>query len=98
MPAYIIVEVSVHNRERYEEYKKLTPLSLKPYHGKFIVRGGKTETLEGDWQPERLVILEFPTADLARNWWSSQEYAPAKKLRYQIATSRMILVEGVLPS
>jgi uncharacterized protein (DUF1330 family) len=94
MPAYIIVEVDVHNPEAYEDYKKLTPASLQPFNGKFIVRGGAAETLEGDWQAKRIVVLEFPNKDLAKNWWSSEEYAPAKALRQRTATTRMILVEG----
>jgi uncharacterized protein (DUF1330 family) len=94
MPAYIIVEVDIHDAVQYEEYKKLTPASLIPYQGKFIVRGGDTETLEGEWQPNRIVVLEFPTKDLAKQWWLSSEYAPAKSLRQRTATTKMILVDG----
>lgn len=94
MPAYIVVEVDVHNPTEYEDYKKLTPGSLKNYQGKFIVRGGKTETLEGDWSPKRFVMLEFPTVVLAKAWWASEEYAPAKALRQRTASSKMIVVEG----
>ncbi len=78
MPAYVIAEVSIHDPEEYEDYKKLTPLSIKPFDGKFIVRGGKTETLEGDWNPERIVVLEFPNLEKAKAWWNSDEYAPPK--------------------
>ncbi len=81
MPAYIIAEVSIHNPVEYEDYKKLTPQSLKPFDGKFIVRGGKTETMEGDWNPERVVVIEFPTVHQAKAWWNSEGYAPAKALR-----------------
>jgi len=95
MSAYIIVDVAVHNVENYEGYKKLTPASLIPYQGKFIVRGGATETLEGDWQPGRFVMLEFPNAELARQWWHSTEYAPAKNIRQRAASTKMILAEGV---
>ena len=94
MPAYIIVEVSIQNQSEYEDYKKLTPPSLVPFYGKFIVRGGKTETLEGDWNPERIVVLEFPTVEKAKAWWSSEQYAPAKALRNRTAKTRMILVPG----
>lgn len=94
MPAYIIVEVEVHDPVQYEDYKKLTPISLANYQGKFIVRGGKTETLEGGWDPQRIVVLEFPNSMLAKNWWASEEYAPAKALRHRTAKSKMILVEG----
>ena len=94
MPAYIIVDVTIHNPSGYEDYKKLTPDSLKKYQGKFIVRGGPTETLEGNWQPGRMVVLEFPTVELAKAWWSSSEYTPAKELRQRNADTKMILVEG----
>jgi uncharacterized protein (DUF1330 family) len=94
MPAYVIVEVDVQNPTEYEDYKKQTPGSLLPFQGKFIVRGGKTETLEGDWNPKRIVVLEFPSLELAKKWWSSEEYAPAKALRQRTAKTRMIAVEG----
>jgi uncharacterized protein (DUF1330 family) len=94
MPAYIVVDVSIHNAENYEDYKKLTPASIAAYGGKFIVRGGKTETLEGDWQPGRMVVIEFPTVERAKQWWASDEYAPAKALRQANAETKMILLEG----
>jgi uncharacterized protein (DUF1330 family) len=94
MPAYIIVEVEIHDPKEYEEYRKLTPLTLEKYQGKFIVRGGKTETLEGGWNPQRIVVLQFPTMELAKQWWASEEYAPARAIRYRTATSRMIAIEG----
>ncbi len=95
MPAYIIVEVKVNDPIAYEDYRKLTAGTLPAYQGKFIVRGGKTECLEGDWNPERFVMLEFPTVALAKAWWSSPEYTEAKQIRYKHATSRMIVVEGI---
>jgi uncharacterized protein (DUF1330 family) len=95
MPAYVIVDIKITDPEEYEEYKKLTPSSITAFDGKFIVRGGKTEDLEGDWQPERIVILEFPTVERARQWWNSSEYAPAKNIRQKSATTKMIIVEGV---
>ncbi len=94
MPAYIIVDVTIHNAENYEGYKKLTPASVAAYDGKFIVRGGATEKLEGDWQPGRVVVLEFPTIERARQWWASEEYAPAKAIRQANAETKMILIEG----
>ena len=94
MKAYIIVDVKITDEARYEDYKKLTPGSLVPFDGKFIVRGGSTETLEGTWQPGRIVILEFPSKEKARAWWSSDGYAPAKALRQSASITRMIMVEG----
>ena len=94
MAAYIIVDITIHNPGNYEAYKKLTPPSLIPYEGKFIVRGGATETLEGDWKPERFVILEFPSVEKAKDWWNSEEYGPAKALRQVNAETKMIVAEG----
>lgn len=95
MAAYIVVQISIHDPEKYERYKKLTPLSLSAFGGRFIVRGGPTETLEGTWTPERFVVLEFPDAEAARAWWSSDEYAEAKALRQSIAHTEMLLAEGL---
>jgi uncharacterized protein (DUF1330 family) len=94
MKAYIIVDVNIKDPVRYEDYKKMTPGSLVPYEGKFIVRGGPTETLEGDWTPGRIVLVEFPSVEKAKAWWSSEGYAPAKALRQATAETKMILVEG----
>lgn len=94
MKAYIIVDVNITDPARYEDYKKLTPGSLIPYDGKFIVRGGTAETLEGSWKPGRVVVLEFPSLEKAKAWWSSEGYAPAKALRQSASTTQMIVVEG----
>ena len=90
MKAYVIVDVKIHDPNRYEDYKKLTPASLVPFDGKFVVRGGPVETLEGDWDPGRIVVLEFPS----KEWWSSAGYAPAKAIRQATSKTKMILVEG----
>jgi uncharacterized protein (DUF1330 family) len=95
MAAYIVTEVDVRDAERYEDYKRLVPPTLDGYGGRFVVRGGAAETLEGDWSPRRIVVLEFPSAEKAKEWWGSPEYAPAKELRQATAHTRMILVEGV---
>ena len=94
MAAYIIVDVVIQDPQRYEDYKKLTPASLIPFDGKFIVRGGKTQTLEGDWTPGRIVVVEFPSVEKAKAWWSSDTYAPAKAIRQAASITRMLLVEG----
>lgn len=95
MPAYILVDVDVKDAGRYEEYKRLAPPLIAAYGGRYLVRGGPVEQLEGSWRPRRLVVLEFPTAERARTWWGSPEYAEAKALRHATADSHMILVEGV---
>jgi uncharacterized protein (DUF1330 family) len=94
MKAYIIVDVTVTDPERYEAYKKLTPASLEKFEGRFIVRGGHTETLEGEWKPGRIVILEFPSLEKAKAWWGSPEYGPAKSIRQSASLTKMIVAEG----
>ena len=94
MRAYVVVEIDVHDPKGFETYKGLSPAGVAAYGGTYLVRGAKTTTLEGTWDPKRFVILEFPTADKARAWWNSPEYAPAKALRQKCATTQMLLVEG----
>jgi uncharacterized protein (DUF1330 family) len=95
MSAYVIVDVSIHDDERYEDYKKLTPAAVAAYEGRFVVRGGQSETLEGEWSPGRIVILEFPTVDRAKEWWNSPMYTEAKLIRQEAATTKMIVVAGI---
>jgi uncharacterized protein (DUF1330 family) len=95
MSAYIVVEVEVHDPQRYENYKAMVPSSLKEFGGRFLVRGGKVETLEGDWSPQRFVMVEFPSVEQAKAWWDSAGYAEAKALRQATATTQMIVVAGV---
>ena len=94
MAAYVIVEISIHDLDTYREYTLLTPQSIADRGGRFAVRGGQAESLEGDWHPERIVVLEFPDLDRARKWYDSQAYAEAKKLRQRSAKTKMILVPG----
>ena len=95
MPAYIVVQIDVKDPETYDEYKSLAPPSIERYGGKYIVRGGQVETLEGSWMPHRFVVLEFPDTGSARAWWASPEYADAKALRQRAAGTEMILVAGL---
>ncbi len=94
MPAYVIVEIAIHDQKEYDEYKKLTPASIAAFGGRFIVRGAKTETLEGEWNPERIVVLEFPSVEIAKEWWNSEEYTKAKIIRQRAAHTKMLVVEG----
>jgi len=95
MPAYVVVDIEIRDAATYEEYKRLAPPSIAAYGGRYVARGGATTTLEGEWEPTRLVILEFPTAERARAWWGSAEYAAAKSLRQASANTDMVLVEGL---
>jgi uncharacterized protein (DUF1330 family) len=95
MPAYVIVDISISDPTTYERYKELAPPSIAEYGGRYIARGGATTVLEGEWAPERLVILEFPTAAQAQAWWASDSYAEAKALRQSCASARMVVVDGL---
>jgi len=95
MHAFVIVEIEVHDPETYENYRSLASASVEAYGGKFLARGGATESLEGDWTPERIVVLEFPSLARARQWWASPEYSDAKAIRMQAARTRMIATEGI---
>lgn len=95
MTAYVIVDINVTDPARYEEYKQLAAPTVELYGGKYIARGGKTETLEGDWSPTRLVILQFDNSEQAKNWLNSTEYSQARALRHETAISQMVVIEGV---
>ena len=95
MTAYVIVDINVTDPVRYEEYKGLAAPTVELYGGKYIARGGKTEALEGDWSPTRLVILQFDSMEQAKKWLNSTEYSAARKLRHETAISNMVVIEGV---
>ncbi len=95
MSAYIVVQVNVEDAAKYEEYKKHVPATIEAYGGRFLVRGGETEVLEGDWNPGRFVILEFDSVERAKEWWSSEEYRGPKELRQQASKANLIVAAGV---
>ena len=94
MPAYVIVEIEIIDPVGYEEYKKQAADTVHKYGGKYIARGGKTEVLEGDWEPKRIVILQFDSMARAKQWLECEEYREPRKLRHKTARTKMILVEG----
>src|SRR5256885_9178191 len=94
MPAYIAVDIVIDDPSTYERYKQLAPPSIAKYGGRYLLRGGTATPLEGDWSPARFVILEFASADVARQWWSSPEYAEAKALRQSCARTQMLVLDG----
>ena len=95
MSAYVVVQIEVHDPEAFEEYRALVSSTVEAYGGRYVVRGGTIETLEGDWKPPRFVILEFESMERAKAWWSSEEYRVPKELRHKAASSQMIVAEGV---
>ncbi len=94
MAAYLIAEIDVTDRQLFETYKQLAARAVALYGGKYLVRGGAVETLEGGWSPARIVVVEFEDAAKAREWWDSPDYAEAKQLRRRCARAEMIIVEG----
>ena len=95
MPAYVVVEIEVNDPTKYEKYKQLAPPSIRKYGGRYLVRGGAVETLEGEWTPKRFVILEFDSMQQAKAWWGSPEYREAKLLRQASARTKMICGQGL---
>ena len=95
MPAYVILGITVTNPDLFEEYKKIAPATIGVSGGRYIARGGKAETLEGDWIPNRVVILEFENSEIAKNWLNSPEYREARSMRLQAATSNTSVEGGV---
>jgi len=94
MTAYVIGEIEVTDPATYEEYRRQVMAVVTKYGGKFIVRGGEVETLEGGWAPKRFVALEFPSMEQAQKWYRSPEYAPLIALRKKASRGKLILVEG----
>ena len=95
MPAYVIVQTDITDPERYEEYKAASPTAIAAGGGRFLVRGGELVVLEGDWQPSRLVVLEFEDLAAAKRWYDSEVYQEAKKLRKGAAHLNVVAVQGV---
>ncbi len=95
MPAYVIAEVDVTDPEQYARYGAAVPVTLEAHGGRFVARGGETVALEGDWQPKRIVVVEFKDLEAAQRWYESPEYHGAREIREGAAVMRMIAVAGV---
>ena len=95
MSAYVVVDIEVTDPVRYATYKEMAGPTLAPYGGRYLVRGGAVEQLEGEWMPKRFVVVEFPSVERAKAWHDSPEYRDARALRNETANSKMIVVQGV---
>ena len=95
MRGYVVVNITVRDSARYEEYKRLATPTVSSYGGRYVARGGAVDVREGRWSPTRLVILEFPSVERARAWWDSPEYAPAKAIRQSCANTQLVITEGI---
>jgi uncharacterized protein (DUF1330 family) len=94
MPAYLVVNIEVHDATRYQEYIKGVTPTIEAFGGKYLARGGKVEVFEGEWKPNRMVIVEFPSAEKAKAWWNSAEYAGLKAIRQSCSHGEIVLVDG----
>ena len=97
MTAYVMVQVDIKDPERYPDYAAMVPASLAVYGGEILIRGGRVENLEGEWEPKRFVMIRFDSVEQAKRWWDSDEYREARDLRQAIAETKMIVVEGYSP-
>lgn len=95
MAAYVIVDAEVTDPAKYEDYKKLSPGAVAKHGGRFLARGGQTAVLEGDWRPNRVVVIEFPSLEQARAFYTSVEYTAARRARAGAADFNMVAVEGL---
>lgn len=97
MAAYAIANISIKNQDAYAEYSKQVPETVSRWGGRFIVRGGSLEKLDGDWEPKRLVVIEFPNLETAQNWYRSDEYQAILPIRLANSEGGVVLVEGYGP-
>jgi uncharacterized protein (DUF1330 family) len=97
MSAYVLVDISQTDPERAARYRAMSGPSVERHGGRFLARGGAIRVIEGDWQPERLVIIEFTSADAAQAWYDSEDYRQARAVRADVGVWRMVVVDGVSP-
>jgi uncharacterized protein (DUF1330 family) len=93
--AYVIAEIEITKPEGYREYTTMVPATVEQYGGRFLVRGGKSQVLEGDWAERRRVVIEFPSMDAARKWWDSPEYEPLREIRQRTSRGNLIVTTGL---
>ena len=95
MPTYFIADVHVTDEKTYDDYKRQVGPQIAKFGGRFLVRGGNPVALEGNWRPERVVVVEFPNKEALTTWYNSAEYAPLIALRQSAADNNLIAVEGI---
>jgi uncharacterized protein (DUF1330 family) len=93
--AYVIADVEITDAERYKDYTAQTPASIARHGGRWVVRGGATQVLEGDWHPGRVVVIEFPSLDAALEWFNSADYQELAAIRREASTARILVAEGI---
>jgi len=95
MAAYVIADIEVTDRDGFAEYQQKVPATIAAYGGRYLVRGGASEVLEGSWTPKRSVVLEFPSMAQLKTWYHSPEYRPLIAIRERTTRSNLMVVEGI---
>ena len=95
MAAYLLVDIEVTDGAAYEEYRKQVPPIIAAHGGRYLVRGGASEVLEGTWRPKRSAVIEFPSMAALKAFWQAPEYQPLRRIRERAAISNLVAVEGV---
>ena len=95
MPAYLISDVTVKDAEAFQAYRTRAAASIKQHGGRYLVRGGAVDTLEGSWTPTTIIVVEFPDLERARTWYGSQEYAAALAFRDDALSRNLVIVDGI---
>ena len=94
MAAYVIADIEITDGAAFQEYRNRVGATVEQYGGEFVVRGGRVNPKEGDWQPHHLLMLEFPSLELAERWYNSPEYKPLIEIREKAARTQLLIAEG----
>ena len=94
MPGYVIFDIRITDPDAYGPYRERAGATVEAYGGRYVVRGGAHEVIEGDWDPERVVVVEFPSVERAREWYHSAEYQEIAPMRQRASESKGLIVEG----
>jgi len=94
MSAYLIVDITIHDTERYQDYVRQVPALIEKHQGIYLIRGGEVEIKEGNWRPHRVIVLQFPSRQQANAFLEDPDYQPVAAIRHAAATTNAILVEG----
>ncbi len=98
MSVYMIIEIEIKNKQLYSKYVEKVPKVIEKYGGRYLIRGGKVTPLFGNWNPERIILIEFKSVEMVQNCFKSSEYLELAPLREQSTITKAIIVEGCLPS
>ncbi len=95
MSAYLIIDIEIHDPDLYAEYVRRVPATVKQFGGRYLARGGRIEAVAGGWNPQRIILIEFPSSQHVRRWLSSEEYRVLAELREKSAKGKAIIVDGI---